>query len=128
MQHRHLAFMLMNAIAASSAMAHTPDRIGRRPPPPAEMARQLGLDASQTAQFVAIMEEQRTKHRALHEQADADREAMRTKMDALHEETRARLGAVLNAEQLARFEELRPRPPGPPPERRERGPEGVERQ
>ncbi|TDR36982.1 hypothetical protein DFR29_12618 [Tahibacter aquaticus] len=120
MQHRHLVFMLMNAIALSNAMGQEAERGGRRPPPPAEMARQLGLDAAQAAQFVQIMEDQREKHRALRAQADADHAVMRQTMDALHEETRARLRSVLNADQLARFEQLRPAPPGPPPHERER--------
>jgi hypothetical protein len=120
MQHRHLVFMLMNAIAISNAMGQEPEHGGRRPPPPADMARELGLDAAQAPQFVQIMEDQRAKRRALRAQADADRAAMRQKMDALHEETRARLRSVLNADQLARFEQLRPRPPGPPPRERER--------
>lgn len=120
MQHRHLVFMLMNAIAISNAMGQESVHGGRRPPPAAEMARQLGLDAAQTPQFVQIMEDQRAKRRALQTQADADHAAMRQKMDALHEETRARLRSVLNGDQLARFEQLRPRPPGPPPRERER--------
>jgi hypothetical protein len=120
MQHRQLAFMLMNAIAISNAMGQESEHAGRRPPPPAVMARELGLDATQTPQFVQILEDQRTRRRALQAQADADRAAMRQKMDALHEETRARLRGVLNTDQLARFEQLRPRPPGPPPRDGER--------
>ena len=120
MQHRNLVFMLMNAIAISNAMGQEPEHGKRRPPPPAEMARELGLDAAQAPHFVQIMEDQRAKRRALQAQADADHAAMRQKMDALHEETRARLRSVLNADQLARFEQLRPRPPGPPPPERER--------
>lgn len=114
MQHRHLVFMLMNAIAVSNAAGQEPDRGARRPPPPAEMARELGLDAAQTPQFVQILEDQHAKRRALQDNADADHAAMRQKMDALREETLARLRSVLNAEQLARFEQLLPKPPGPP--------------
>jgi hypothetical protein len=114
MQHRHLVFMLMNAIAISNAMGQEREHGGRRPPPPAVMAHALGLDAAQAPQFVQILEDQRAKHRALQAQAEADHAAMRQKMDALHEETRTRLRSVLNADQLALFEQLRP-PPGPPP-------------
>ena len=121
MQHRHFVFVLMTAMAMSSAMGQESEHSGRHPPPPAETARQLGLDAAHTSQFVQIMEEQRTKRRALRQQADADHAAMRQKMDALREETRARLRNVLNADQLAQFEQLRPRPPEPPPRGRERG-------
>ena len=113
MHTRHLVFMLMNAIAASSVQAQNPDRRPPPPPPPSEMAQKLGLDATTTTKFVAILEEQRTKHRALHDAAETDRAAMRQKMDALHEETLARLKTVLNADQIARFEALRPKPPGP---------------
>lgn len=119
MQHRHLVFMLMNAIAISNAAGEEAEHAGRRPPPPAEMARELGLDATQTPQFVQIMQDQRAKRRALQAQANADHAAMRQKMDALHEETHARLRSVLNADQLARFEQLRPRPPKLPPRERE---------
>lgn len=122
MQHRHLVFMLMNAIAVSNAAGQEARYGARRPPSPADMARELGLDAAQAPQFVQIMEDQRAKHRALQAQADADHAAMRQKMDALHEETRARLRNVLNADQLARFEQLRPRPPGAPPHERDAGP------
>lgn len=122
MQHRHLVFMLMNAIAVSNAAGQEARYGARRPPSPADMARELGLDAAQAPQFVQIMEDQRAKHRALQAQADADHAAMRQKMDALHEETRARLRNVLNADQLARFEQLRPRPPEAPPHERDAGP------
>ncbi len=122
MQHRHLVFMLMNAIAVSNAAGQEARYGARRPPSPADMARELGLDAAQAPQFVQIMEDQRAKHRALQAQADADHAAMRQKMDALHEETRARLRNVLNADQLARFEQLRPRPPEAPPRERDAGP------
>lgn len=119
MQHRHLVFMLMNAIAVSNAMGHESDRGARRPPPPADIARELGLDAAQTPQFVQILEDQHAKRRALQEDADADHAAMRRKMDALREETLARLRSVLSADQLARFEQLLPRPPGAPPRERD---------
>ncbi len=122
MQHRHFVFVLMSAMAMSSATGQEPEHSGQRPPPPAETARQLGLDAARASQFVQIMEDQRAKRHALRQQADADRAAMRQKMDALHEETRARLRSVLNAEQLAQFEQLRPRPPGPPPRQRDGAP------
>ena len=118
MQHRHLVFMLMNAIAVSNAMGQEPEHGERRPPPPGEMARELGLDGAQATQFVQIMDDQRAKRRALQAQADVDHAAMRQKMEALHEETRARLRSVLSTDQLARFEQLRPRPPGPPPRER----------
>lgn len=120
MQHRHLVFMLMNAIAVSNAMGQEPGRGARRPPSPTDIARELGLDAAQVPQFVQILEDQHAKRRALQELADADHLAMRQKMDALHEETRTRLGSVLNADQLARFEQLRPRLPEAPPYERER--------
>jgi len=120
MQHRHLVFMLMNAMAISNAMGQAPEHEGRRPPPPADMARELGLDATQSTQFVQIMEDQRARRRALQNEAESDHEAMRQKMDALREETRTRLRSVLNADQLARFEQMRPKPPGPPPRERER--------
>ncbi|WP_257385800.1 hypothetical protein [Tahibacter caeni] len=120
MQHRHLVFMLMNAIAVSNAMGQEPGHGARRPPSPADMARELGLDAAQVPQFVQIVEDQRVKRRALQEQANADHAAMRQKMDALHEETRTRLRSVLTADQLARFEQLLPGPPGAPPRGRER--------
>lgn len=118
MPYRHLVFMLMNAIAISNAIGQGPEHDGRRPPPPTDMARELGLDAAQAPQFVQILDDQRAKRRALQEQADTDHAAMRQKMDALHEETRARLRSVLNADQLARFEQLRPKPSGPPPRER----------
>lgn len=120
MQHRHLVFMLMNAIAVSNAMGQEPGRGVRRPPSPADLARELGLDAAQVPPFVQILEDQHAKRRALQERADADHSAMRQKMDALHEETRARLRGVLSADQLARFEQLGPRPPGAPPREHER--------
>lgn len=113
MHTRTLVFMLMNALAAAGARADgSEQRRPPPPPPPAEMAQTLGLDAATTTKFVAILEEQHAKHRALREAAESDRASMRQKMDALREETSQRLKAVLTADQLAKFERLRPKPPG----------------
>ncbi|MEO8670639.1 MAG: hypothetical protein ABI411_04935 [Tahibacter sp.] len=116
MQSRHVAFMLMHAIAASSACAQAPDRVERRPPPPAEVARQLGLDANQTPQFIQILEEQRGRMRALREANEADRAVAHANREALREQTQTRLRALLTADQLARFDAMRPPPPPPGPE------------
>ncbi|MBL8298569.1 MAG: hypothetical protein JNN30_09510 [Rhodanobacteraceae bacterium] len=114
MNHRAFALMLMNAIVATSALAQPRDQ---RPPPqsPSEMARTLGLDAAATATFVGILREQHAKHRALREIAKTERSAMHQNQQALHQETLERLKTVLSADQIARFETLRPRPPQPGP-------------
>ncbi len=85
------------------------------PPPPQDLARQLGLSAEQTPRFVAVLEAQGAKRRALHQQVDGEHEALREEMRALHEQTVQLLTPILSAEQLAQFESLRPpRPPMPP--------------
>ncbi len=88
----------------------TPRDREQRPPrkSPQELAGEIGLDAAQSEQFVAILTEQRSKHRALREQNQGQRDADRQARRSIHEETLERLSTVLSAEQLTQYEANRP--------------------
>ncbi|MGF1644802.1 MAG: hypothetical protein ACFCUJ_14270 [Thiotrichales bacterium] len=71
--------------------------------PATEMFKhRFGVDDEQARQMQAIMEEQREKHRAMHEKHMQEMEQYRA-------ETEARMKSVLNEDQLKRMEELRAR-------------------
>ena len=70
------------------------------------MTGELQLDAAQAEQVKTIMKEQHEKMRALRDQAKGDRNQVKAQADALHQETKARLGKVLNAEQMAKMDKL----------------------
>jgi len=97
-----------------------PQRGERRQRParkdPSVLAAEIGLDAVQSEQFVAILNEQRSKHEALRERNQAQRGAAREAHQSIDEETFVRLSTVLSTEQLAKFHANRP----PPPEKRRR--------
>lgn len=90
-----------------------PRRNAQRPPrkDPQQLATEIGLDATQSDQFVAILNEQRSKHEALRGQGQEQREASRDAHRSIDEETFVRLSTVLNTEQLARFHANRPQRP-----------------
>lgn len=107
-------------LAQAGGPPRGPGRRHRRPPDPQQLATELGLDPSQSSQFVAILTEQRGKHEALREQMRGEREAARQVHQRIDEETFTRLAGVLSSEQLARFHARRP--PPPPQHERRRGP------
>jgi len=85
------------ALALQGVRAEPPSR--PHPPPPPRMpdaAKDLGLAPPKAAQVDAILAEEREQHRAARERAAAS------------------LRKVLSAEEMARFEALRPRPPARP--------------
>ena len=68
------------------------------------LTEELQLDDGQAKQVQAIMKEQHEKMRALWDSAKGDKEQVKAQASALHEETKARLGKVLNAEQMAKMD------------------------
>jgi Spy/CpxP family protein refolding chaperone len=71
-----------------------------------ELTQELQLNPEQAQQVQAIMKEQHEKKRALWDQAKGDREQARSQADALHEETKARLSKILNADQMAKLDQM----------------------
>jgi Spy/CpxP family protein refolding chaperone len=96
------------ALAALAAAISLPVQAGDHGPGDHmdRIQQELNLSDQQAAQVKEIMKEQRDKGRALFENAADDREKARTEMQALHEETMARLGKVLNTEQMAKMERM----------------------
>jgi Spy/CpxP family protein refolding chaperone len=85
-----------------------------------KLATLLDLTAAQKAQVQTILEEQHSKMKALHEQAEASGqkptfEQMKTEREQLHQETVAKLTPVLTPTQLKKFQVLmEERGPGGP--------------
>lgn len=76
------------------------------------VAEELGLDDTQREQFATIMREQhqqvREMRRSMRDQGiKRDSEEARAHREAMHAQVRERLGTVLTAEQLERFDALR---------------------
>lgn len=113
------------AVTTSLAFAEPP---GGPPPggprggPPIErLAKDLGLDATQQSQVKEILDAQRAKMDADRAQFEASgtrptRDEMHAKHEQADADVRQQLSAVLTAEQLAKFDEIRKRRPmrGPP--------------
>jgi Spy/CpxP family protein refolding chaperone len=91
-------------------------------PPIERLAKDLGLDTSQTTEVKAILDAQRAKMDVERAQFEASgtrptREEMQAKHQQMDAELQQQLSVVLTPEQLAKFEQLRKqRPKGPPPE------------
>lgn len=91
-------------------------------PPIERLAKDLGLDTSQTTQVKAILDAQRAKMDVERAQLEASgtrpsREEMQAKRQQMDAELKQQLSAVLTPEQLAKFDQLKARRPmGPPPE------------
>ncbi|MGF1547019.1 MAG: Spy/CpxP family protein refolding chaperone [Thiotrichales bacterium] len=96
-----IACCFSTGLVHAQAPCHGPR--GAEGGPQAEMLKQrLGVDDEQAQEMQAIMEEQRAKHRAMHEKHVQEMEAARA-------ETEARMKSVLSEEQLKRFEAMRER-------------------
>ncbi|WLQ13000.1 Spy/CpxP family protein refolding chaperone [Hahella aquimaris] len=70
------------------------------------LAEKLALTDEQKTQFETIMEESREQRHTLMEQYKPQREEMHTAMENLRTQTDAKLGAVLNAEQMEKLKEM----------------------
>jgi hypothetical protein len=101
--------LLLAAALTTAAVAQPMPGGPPGPPPRIDFARELGVSSAKAAQVESILANEREQHRAAREKA------------------RAELAKVLTPEELARLEQLMPRPPrppghgpmgGPPPERR----------
>ncbi len=120
--------LLIAALAAASVAAFADQPAGPPPggaprgPPIERIAQDLNLDAAQAAEVKRILESQHAKMDAERQQFEASgtrpsREEMHAKHEQMDAELHQQLSAVLTAEQLTKFEQMRKRrePPGPPP-------------
>lgn len=86
-----------------------------------KLKEKLGLTEDQVAQIKKIGEETRAAMKALHDK-EGDRESKKGEARKIHEAAKAKLDAVLTAEQKAKLEELKKnRPEGAGPDG-EKGP------
>src|SRR5262245_54777093 len=107
--------MLAALAACSPAFADPPPGpppgLSRGGPPVERLAKDLNLDAAQTAQVQAIFEAQHAKMEAERAQFESSgqrpsREDMQARHEQMNAELRAQLANVLTAEQLAKFDAL----------------------
>ncbi len=70
-----------------------------------KMTEHLDLSSDQASQIRAILESAKVQAETLRDQ-DGDRAAKRDALMAIHENSREQIKAVLNAEQLSKFEEM----------------------
>jgi Spy/CpxP family protein refolding chaperone len=128
--------LLLAALAATTTIAFADSPQGPPPggpprgPPIERLTKDLGLDEAQATQVKQIFEAEHAKMESERAQFEArgtrpSREEMKAKHDEIDADLHQQLSAVLRAEQLAKFDELkkRQRPPGPPPGEQE-GPPG----
>lgn len=121
--------LLLAALAACAPAFSDPPpgrpALSRGGPPIERLAKDLNLDASQTAQVQAIFEQQHAKMEAERAQVESSgqrpsREEMQARHEQMDAELRAQLASVLTAEQLAKFDALpRRQAPGSAPGRQE---------
>lgn len=86
------------------------------PPPPMDIAKVLNLDAARAAQVEAVMKAARDQREALRAEmqaatTDEARLAVMKKMRAIQEDIKARMAAILTADELKKLEESRPKRP-----------------
>ena len=119
------------ALGAAVAFADPPagPPPGMRGPPIERLTQDLGLNESQQAEVKRIFDAQRSKMDTERQQLEASgthpsRDEMRARHEQADAEIHQQLAAVLNAEQLAKFDQMRKhqRPPGPPPGERQDNP------
>jgi Spy/CpxP family protein refolding chaperone len=115
--------MAVLALSAAAAMADPPPGPppGMRGPGIERLTKDLSLNESQQAEVKRIFDAQRTKMDAQRQQFEASgtrptHEEMRAHHEQADADLHQQLAAVLSAEQLAKFDELRKRqrPGGPP--------------
>lgn len=103
------AFIDHSAIAQSTpdTSPHARSRV--------DFVKTLGLDDARATQLRSILFTSATARHALMKPipgaaTDQDREAIRTEIKALHDATYKEVAALLTVEELAKFEELMPKP------------------
>jgi hypothetical protein len=117
------AVIASTLIAAGAALAQDrgPMGAGMGPHmhrPPVDIAKLLNLDATRTEKVNAILADEHAARKALWEANkgaagdEATKLAMRDKMKALRDDTRAKLTAVLTADELQKLRESLPHPAG----------------
>jgi Spy/CpxP family protein refolding chaperone len=102
---------ILNAEQVARVEQHMEHRHGgpdHRGDPAAHISRALDLSEEQQSQVKSIFDEVRDEHRKLRS-ADLQPEERRQRADALHAQIRDKMSRVLNAEQLARFDEMHER-------------------
>jgi Spy/CpxP family protein refolding chaperone len=101
-----LTFALVALLAPGAVLAGDHGHHKHRGHHTDRMIEKLELDESQAAKVRDIMKEQREKFRAAFREGGEDKAAGKERFEALHKETRERLAGVLNAGQLAKFDEM----------------------
>jgi septal ring factor EnvC (AmiA/AmiB activator) len=106
--------LLASVAEARQGMQHQPPSVEQRVE---RLSESLSLNAAQQASVTTIMQQLDEKMSALREQHGVpDRSAFHEDMRALHESTREALAQVLDADQLAKLDEM------PKPHERRGGP------
>lgn len=94
-----ISLLLLSSVLIQPVFADQDRRERHR----AKLIEKLNLTEEQTEQVSTIMQEQRQKARTLFNET---REQIRPQMESLHAETRERLAAILDEQQLQRFDEI----------------------
>ena len=71
-----------------------------------KMAEELGLTSDQEVKVAAIMKDQSKEMKALREDTSLEKEQKSAKAKSIHEATKTKLQAILNKEQLEKWETL----------------------
>jgi hypothetical protein len=116
------AVIASTLIAAGAALAQDHGPMGGHGAgmhrPPVDIAKLLNLDATRTEKVNAILADEHAARKALWEANkgaagdEATKLAMRDKMKALRDDTRAKLTAVLTADELQKLRDSLPHPAG----------------
>lgn len=106
----HVVLIALAALASGTVLAAGPDMQARGPDMD-KLALLLDLDEHQKGEVQKVLEAQREQIRAAREQARATgerptREEMRAKHEELRQDTRTKLGAILNEQQMKKFDAL----------------------
>ena len=100
---------VLNAEQMERMEKHADKRKGRRGERMGDrIAEELGLNAEQKVAVEKIFSETKGEYEAM-EKSELNQEQKRARMEALHAGTREKMAKVLNAEQLARFDEMHTR-------------------
>lgn len=85
-----------------------------------KIAKELNLTDDQKTKMKAVLEEERTQMKALHQDTSLSKEERQAKMKEIRESTRSAIKQILTPEQLKKWEKhmQHNRPPGDKPEKK----------